>query len=209
MEDLTDLGGRGHPAGAARPTPGSPFPSSSKVSVQVFTVPSSASGGGARAQVVAPAILHESSGSGHGVRGGDLDPVKAKIVSHPRYHGLLAAFLDCHKARTRARDHRSITPHAHAHVIASADACGWSLYMCVFIPCRMCSACLGGLPAGGGRGDRGGDAGARGVAARSRRRRRRALRAGPGARPVHGGVPNQQSSHGQGGHEEVLIIRLI
>ena len=135
MEDLTDLGGRGHPAGAARPTPGSPFPSSSKVSVQVFTVPSSASGGGARAQVVAPAILHESSGSGHGVRGGDLDPVKAKIVSHPRYHGLLAAFLDCHKARTRARDHRSITPHAHAHVIAIKRRCMWLVfvYLCSFL----------------------------------------------------------------------------
>jgi len=135
MEDLTDLGGRGHPSGAARPTPGSPFPSSSKVSVQVFTVPSSASGGGARAQVVAPAILHESSGSGHGVRGGDLDPVKAKIVSHPRYHGLLAAFLDCHKARTRARDHRSITPHAHAHVIAIKRRCMWLVfvYLCSFL----------------------------------------------------------------------------
>ncbi|CAN6286977.1 unnamed protein product [Urochloa humidicola] len=96
MEDVSDLGSRGHPGGAARPAPGSSLPSSSKVSVQVYTVPSSASGGGARAQVVAPAI-HASSGSGHGGRVSDLDPVKAKIVSHPRYHGLLAAFLDCHK----------------------------------------------------------------------------------------------------------------
>ena len=64
MEDLSDLGSRGHP-GAARPTPPAPgasLPSSSKVSVQVYTVPSSASGGGSRAHVVAPAILHESSG---------------------------------------------------------------------------------------------------------------------------------------------------
>ena len=60
MEDLSDLGGRGHP-GAARPTPGASLPSSSKVSVQVYTVPTSASGGGARAHVVAPAMLHESS----------------------------------------------------------------------------------------------------------------------------------------------------
>ena len=111
--------------------------------------------------------------------------------------------------RARATTDRSHLTRTRTRSQSSADACGWSLYMCVFIPCRMCSACLGGLPAGGGRGDRGGDAGARGVAARSRRRRRRALRAGPGARPVHGGVPNQQSSHGQGGHEEVLIIRLI
>ncbi|RCV41104.1 hypothetical protein SETIT_9G109300v2 [Setaria italica] len=95
MEDLSDLGAHGHPGAAARP-PLCPLPSSSKVSVQVYTVPSSTAGGGARAQVVAPAG-HASSGSGHGGRVGDLDPVKAKIVSHPRYHGLLTAFLDCHK----------------------------------------------------------------------------------------------------------------
>ncbi|CAL4935680.1 unnamed protein product [Urochloa decumbens] len=107
MEDLSDLG-----CGAARPAPGSSLPSSSKVSVQVFTVPSSASGSGARAQVFAPAI-HESSGSGgHGGRVGDLDPVKAKIVSHPRYHGLLAAFLDCHKV--------GCPPEAAEEIIAAA-----------------------------------------------------------------------------------------
>ncbi|XP_062212269.1 homeobox protein knotted-1-like 7 [Phragmites australis] len=100
MVDLSDLGGRGHP-GAARwppPPPPSSLPSSSKVSVQVYTVPSSNPSGGARprAQVDAP-VIHASSGSNHGGRRFGLDPVKAKIVSHPRYHGLLAAFLDCHK----------------------------------------------------------------------------------------------------------------
>ncbi|PAN45249.1 hypothetical protein PAHAL_9G105200 [Panicum hallii] len=111
MEDLSDLGGRGH-SGAARPTPRPSLPSSSKVSVQVYTVPSSASGGGAGAQVVAPATLHESGGSGHGGRAVDLDPVKAKIVSHPRYHGLLAAFLDCHKV--------GCPPEAAAEIAAAA-----------------------------------------------------------------------------------------
>ncbi|OEL22668.1 Homeotic protein knotted-1 [Dichanthelium oligosanthes] len=98
MEDLSDLGGRGHLGAAARPALGPPLTSSSRVSVEVYTVPSSTAGGGARAQVVAP-VGHASSGSGHGGCVGDLDPVKAKIVSHPRYHGLLAAFLDCHKAQ--------------------------------------------------------------------------------------------------------------
>jgi hypothetical protein len=94
MEDLSDLGGHSHPCAAARPPRGPSLPSSSKVSVQVYTVPSSTAGGsGARAQVVAP------GGGGGGV--GDLDSLKAKIVSHPRYHGLLTAFLDCHKARAR------------------------------------------------------------------------------------------------------------
>ena len=110
--------------------------------------------------------------------------------------------------RARATTDRSHLTRTRTRSQSSADACGWSLCICVH-SCRMCSACLGRLPAGGGRGDRGSGAGARGVAARSRRRRRRAHRAGPGARPVHGGVPNQQSSHGQGGHEEVLIIRLM
>ncbi|CAN6281569.1 unnamed protein product [Urochloa humidicola] len=96
VEDLSDLGGHSHSGGAARPAPGSSLPSSSKVSVQVYTVPSSTSGGGAR-EVVAPAMYGSIGSSDHGGRVGDLDPVKAKIVSHPRYHGLLAAFLDCHK----------------------------------------------------------------------------------------------------------------
>ncbi|KAL6636995.1 hypothetical protein ACP70R_024567 [Stipagrostis hirtigluma subsp. patula] len=91
MEELSDLG-----AGAARPP--RPLPSNSKVSVQVYTVPSSIGGDGARAQAGAAALLHASrDGGGHGGRVGGLDPIKAKIVSHPRYHGLLAAFLDCHK----------------------------------------------------------------------------------------------------------------
>ncbi|KAF8674332.1 hypothetical protein HU200_003721 [Digitaria exilis] len=100
MEDLSYLRGRGNPDDAARPPPGpSSFPSSSKVSVQVYTVPSSTSGGvGARAHHAAAPSPHASGRSGHhGGRAGDLDPVKARIVSHPRYHGLLAAFLDCHK----------------------------------------------------------------------------------------------------------------
>ncbi|XP_066386217.1 homeobox protein knotted-1-like 7 isoform X4 [Miscanthus floridulus] len=99
MEDLSDLGGRGHLGAARRPAAPS-FPSSSKVSVQVYTVPSSSTAGGeaARAQGgVAPMIHASSSVSGHGGRAADLDPIKAKIVSHPRYHRLLAAFLDCHK----------------------------------------------------------------------------------------------------------------
>lgn len=72
-----------------------PFP---KVSVQVYTVPSSstaasaAAAGGAR-QAVAPAT-RDGGGRAAGVLD---DPVKARIVSHPRYHRLLAAFLDCHK----------------------------------------------------------------------------------------------------------------
>ncbi|WVZ60382.1 hypothetical protein U9M48_010416 [Paspalum notatum var. saurae] len=74
MEDLSILGGRGHPD-AARPAPPPLLPSSSKVSVQVYTVPSSA----------APAVDASSSGSGHGGRRrvADLDPVKAKIVGCP------------------------------------------------------------------------------------------------------------------------------
>ncbi|XP_021311669.1 homeobox protein knotted-1-like 7 isoform X2 [Sorghum bicolor] len=107
MEDLSDLGGRGHLGAATsrRPAPPSlPSSSSSKVSVQVYTVPSSSAAGGggeaaARAQGgVAPLIHASSSVGGHGGRVADLlDPIKAKIVSHPRYHRLLAAFLDCHK----------------------------------------------------------------------------------------------------------------
>ncbi|KAL6843625.1 hypothetical protein ACP4OV_026687 [Aristida adscensionis] len=94
MEELSNLGG-----GAAQPPP--PLPPSSRVSVQVYTVPSSTTtpGGGAWARDGAPVLLHASAaaaaGGGHGVA--DLDPVKARIVSHPRYRGLLAAFLDCHK----------------------------------------------------------------------------------------------------------------
>uniref|UniRef100_A0A0A8YSP5 Uncharacterized protein n=1 Tax=Arundo donax TaxID=35708 RepID=A0A0A8YSP5_ARUDO len=109
MEDLSDLGCRGH-MGAATAPPRS-LPSSSKVSVQVYTVPSSAPSGGARGHVVAlaPMVPAARSGSGHlapglledgdrhGGRRVGLDPIKAQIVSHPRYHGLLAAFLDCHK----------------------------------------------------------------------------------------------------------------
>jgi len=105
MEDLSDLGDRGHLGAARRPAAPS-FPSSSKVSVQVYTVPSSTAGGeAARAQGgVAPMIHASSSVGGHGGRAADLDPIKAKIVSHPRYHRLLAAFLDCHKARAPIDD---------------------------------------------------------------------------------------------------------
>lgn len=104
MEDLSDLGGHGHP-GAAAWRPAAPsLASSSKVSVQVYTVPSSAATGReARGQGVAP-MMHASSVAGHGGRAADLDPVKAKIVSHPSYHRLLAAFLDCHKARAPIDD---------------------------------------------------------------------------------------------------------
>lgn len=105
MEDLSDLEGRGHLGAPRRPAPPS-LPSSSKVSVQVYTVPSSAATAGeaaARAQGGVAPMIHASSSSvsGHGgrVAVADLDPLKAKIVSHPRYHRLLAAFLDCHKAR--------------------------------------------------------------------------------------------------------------
>lgn len=103
MEDLSDLGGRGR-LGAARRLAAPSFPSSSsKVSVQVYTVPSSSTAGGeaARAQGGVAPMIHASSSSvsGHGGRAADLDLIKANIVSHPRYHRLLAAFLDCHKAR--------------------------------------------------------------------------------------------------------------
>jgi hypothetical protein len=198
MEDLSDLGGRGH-SGAARPTPRPSLPSSSKVSVQVYTVPSSASGGGAGAQVVAPATLHESGGSGHGGRAVDLDPVKAKIVSHPRYHGLLAAFLDCHKARTRASTVlTNHTSRARARDRKRRCMSLVSVYVCsflshVFIFLR--SAALRRRPR------------------RSRRRRGSARRGSAQPPPattraqgrtrssISSWWSTQQSSHGQGGHE--------
>uniref|UniRef100_I1PF17 Homeobox domain-containing protein n=1 Tax=Oryza glaberrima TaxID=4538 RepID=I1PF17_ORYGL len=92
MEEL-----EGH-RGAGRLPPSPPLLPFPKVSVQVYTVPSSstaasaAAAGGAR-QVVAPAT-RDGGGRAAGVLD---DPVKARIVSHPRYHRLLAAFLDCHK----------------------------------------------------------------------------------------------------------------
>nr|BAB68310.1 transcription factor OSH3 [Oryza sativa Indica Group] len=95
MEELEGHRGEGR---LPPPPPLLPFP---KVSVQVYTVPSSstaasaAAAGGAR-QAVAPAT--RDGGDGGGRAAGVLDdPVKARIVSHPRYHRLLAAFLDCHK----------------------------------------------------------------------------------------------------------------
>ncbi|KAJ1293801.1 hypothetical protein BS78_01G096500 [Paspalum vaginatum] len=94
MEDLSNLGGRGHPDAARTTAPLSSLPSSSRFSVEVYTVPSSGAGVGAP---VAPAMDSSSRGGGHGGRAADLDPIKAKIVSHPRYHALLDAFLDCHK----------------------------------------------------------------------------------------------------------------
>jgi hypothetical protein len=186
MEDLSDLGGHGHP-GAAAWRPAAPsLASSSKVSVQVYTVPSSAATGReARGQGVAP-MMHASSVAGHGGRAADLDPVKAKIVSHPSYHRLLAAFLDCHKARAPIDDPSTLA-RARAHVFVPVAAILPRLHVFIY-PCRMCSPYSGRLPAGSGRGDRGGGAGARGVAACSRGRRC-AHKAGPGARPVHGGVP--------------------
>ncbi|TVU45273.1 hypothetical protein EJB05_04754, partial [Eragrostis curvula] len=90
MEDLSDLGGGGR-RGAARP-PHPPLLPSSKVSVQVYTVPSSTPGHGAGVQVVAPfrsgidnlvPPLLEDDGDRHAGRLVDQDPVKAKIVGLP------------------------------------------------------------------------------------------------------------------------------
>lgn len=200
MEDLSDLGGRGHLGAATsrRPAPPSlPSSSSSKVSVQVYTVPSSSAAGGggeaaARAQGgVAPLIHASSSVGGHGGRVADLlDPIKAKIVSHPRYHRLLAAFLDCHKARAPI----DRCPRLHSRPVA------------VLRRLHVCSPYYSGrLPAGSGRGDRGGGEGARGVAARSRGRRAQ-YKAGPGARPVHGGVPNMHACMLACTHDRPLVL---
>ena len=139
MEDLSDLGDRGHLGAARRPAAPS-FPSSSKVSVQVYTVPSSSAAGGeaARAQGgVAPMIHATSSVSGHGGCAADLDPIKAKIVSHPRYHRLLAAFLDCHKAHDPI-DVPSIFTRVHVFIpVASCCCCpSYSLLLHVFMLLR-------------------------------------------------------------------------
>ncbi|XP_062213282.1 homeobox protein knotted-1-like 7 [Phragmites australis] len=134
MEDLSDLGGRGH-SGAARPPPPS-LRSSYKVPVQVYAVPSSAASGGTRGQVVAPMVPAARTGSGHlaprlledgdrhGGRRVGLDPVKAKIVSHPRYHGLLAAFLDCHKVGCPPEAAEEISAAARERVARQQAAVG-------------------------------------------------------------------------------------
>nr|CAB3493397.1 unnamed protein product [Digitaria exilis] len=113
MEDLSYLRGRGNPDDAARPPPGpSSFPSSSKVSVQVYTVPSSTSGGvGARAHHVAAPSSHASGRSGHhGGRVRDLDPVKARIVGCPPE----AAEEIAAAAREREASQRAAAGDAHA-----------------------------------------------------------------------------------------------
>ncbi|KAF0910401.1 hypothetical protein E2562_001563 [Oryza meyeriana var. granulata] len=92
MEEL-----EGHQVAGPPPPPFLPF---SKVSVQVYTVPSSSTAGKAHqvlSGTVAPATRDDGDRGHDGSVVGVLDPVKAKIVSHPRYHHLLAAFLDCHK----------------------------------------------------------------------------------------------------------------
>ncbi|KAL5219478.1 hypothetical protein ABZP36_020162 [Zizania latifolia] len=101
---MEELGGHtGEDAAGLSPPPLLPF---SRVSVQVYTVPSSSTacagavGEKTYHQVpvgVAPAAALDGDDHLRGGQLGVLDPVKARIVSHPRYHHLLAAFLDCHK----------------------------------------------------------------------------------------------------------------
>lgn len=82
-------------------------------------------------------MMHASSVAGHGGRAADLDPIKAKIVSHPSYHRLLAAFLDCHKARAPIDDPSTLA-RARAHVFVPVAAILPRLHVFIY-SCRICA----------------------------------------------------------------------